>query len=45
MAFLKPIQDKYNKISDKEVLDMLSENAKYINKIAEKKIQEVYEKV
>jgi hypothetical protein len=24
---------------------MLSENAKYINKIAEKKIQEVYEKV
>ncbi len=45
MAFLKPIQDKYNQISDKEVLDLLAENAKYVNQIAEKKIQEVYEKI
>jgi chorismate mutase len=45
MAFLKPIQDKYNQISDQEVLDLLAENAKYVNEIAEAKIKDVYEKV
>jgi tryptophanyl-tRNA synthetase len=45
IAFLKLIQDKYNKIPDKEVTDLLAENAKYVNEIAEKKIQDVYEKV
>ncbi len=45
MAFLTPIQDKYNQISDKEVIDLLAENAKYVNKIAEKKIQDVYQKI
>jgi hypothetical protein len=45
MAFLQPIQDKYNKISDKEVLELLAENAKYVNEISKKKIEDVYEKV
>ena len=36
MAFLNPIQEKYNKISDKEVIDMLAENAKYIIDLAKK---------
>ncbi len=45
MAFLTPIQDKYNKISDQEVIKLLQENAKYVNEISKKKIEEVYTKV
>jgi tryptophanyl-tRNA synthetase len=45
IAFLKPIQEKYVKISDKEILDLLDKNAKAVNVLAENKIQDVYEKI
>jgi tryptophanyl-tRNA synthetase len=45
IALVKPIQEKYAKISDKEILDLLAKNAKIVNKMAEKKIQEVYKKI
>ena len=45
MWTLKPIQEKYAKISDKEIVDLLQKNAKIANKIAVKKIEEVYKKV
>lgn len=45
IAFLKPIQETYAKISDKEILDLLDKNAKIVCKIAEKKIDEVYKKI
>lgn len=45
VTFLKPIQEKYAKITDKEILDLLSKNAKIVNVIAEKKIEEVYKKI
>lgn len=45
IAFLKPIQEKYAKISDKEIFDLLAKNAKTVNAIAEKKIAEVYKKI
>jgi len=44
-AFLQPIQEKYDQISDQEIKDLLKKNAIKANEIAEKKIQEVYEKV
>jgi hypothetical protein len=45
MDFVRPIQAKYHKITDKEISDLLAKNAKIANKIAEKKIQTVYEKI
>jgi tryptophanyl-tRNA synthetase len=45
ITFLKPIQEKYTQISDKEILDLLAKNAKIVNGIAEKKIAEVYKKI
>lgn len=45
MDFLKPIQARYAEISDEEVSTLLAKNAKVANKIAEKKIQDVYAKV
>ncbi len=45
MAFIRPIQEKYAKIKDEEIVDLLEKNAKTMNKIAEKKIQEVYKKI
>ena len=45
MAFLTPIQEKYNQISDKEISDLLAKNNKKVNELAEKKIQEVYSRV
>ncbi|HKL44379.1 MAG TPA: tryptophan--tRNA ligase, partial [Candidatus Absconditabacterales bacterium] len=45
MEFLKPIQERYSQISDQEVIDLLAKNAKYVNEIAEKKIQDVYRKI
>lgn len=45
IVFLKPIQEKYNQISDQEILDLLSKNAKITNEIASKKIEEVYKKI
>ena len=45
MAFLTPIQTKYASIDDKEILDLLKQNAKKVNLLAEQKIAEVYKKV
>ncbi|MEI8252957.1 MAG: hypothetical protein WCG25_04335 [bacterium] len=45
IAFLKPIQEKYNQISDQEILDLLERNAKIVNEIANKKVEEVYKKI
>lgn len=45
MDFVKPIQERYKKITDKEIIDLLEKNAKIVNKIAEKKIAEVYKKI
>ena len=45
IAFVKPIQEKYKKISDKEIIDLLKKNAKKVNELAKKKIEEVYKKV
>lgn len=45
MAFLTPIQEKYNQISNQEISDMLTKNNKIVNEIADKKIQEVYNKI
>ena len=45
LAFVKPIQEKYAKISDQEIIDLLKKNAEKVNKLAEKKIEEVYKKV
>jgi hypothetical protein len=45
IAFVQPIQEKYNKISDKEIIDLLYKNAKKVNELAQKKIEEVYKKI
>lgn len=43
--FVKPIQEKYAKISDKEIIDLLEKNAKKVNELAQKKIEDVYKKI
>ena len=45
MAFLTPIQEKYNQISDQEISDMLAKSRNIVSEISEKKIKQVYEKV
>ena len=45
MAFVGPIQARYAELNDQEILDMLAQNAKKVNLIAEAKIKEVYKKV
>lgn len=45
IAFIKPIQEKYAKIPDQEIIDLLAKNAKIVNKIATKKIEEIYKKI
>lgn len=45
ISFLQPFQERYNKLSDKEVVKILEKGAKNIRKIAEKKMKEVKEKV
>jgi len=45
IAFVKPIQEKYTKISDKEITDLLEKNAQKVNELAKKKIDDVYKKV
>ena len=45
MAFLAPIQEKYNQISDQEISDMLAKSRKIVSEISEKKIKQVYEKI
>ncbi len=45
IAFLKPIQEKYNLVSDEDILKILEKNAKILNEIANKKIEEIYKKI
>jgi len=45
LAFVTPIQEKYAKITDKEIIDLLAKNAKKVNILAQKKIEEVYKKI
>ncbi len=45
IAFLKPIQEKYAQISDQEITDLLAKNAKIVNEIASKKVEEVYKRI
>ncbi len=45
MELVRPIQEKYKKISDKEIMDLLEKNAKIVKKISEKKIEDVYKKI
>jgi tryptophanyl-tRNA synthetase len=44
-AYLKPIQEKYRAITDEEVIALLTKNQQKVGAIAEKKIQEVYQKI
>lgn len=43
--FLEPFQKRYNSLSDKEVMQILEDGAEKVRKIAEKKMQEVKEKI
>lgn len=43
--FLQPFQERYNQISDEEVLKILKNGTQYASAIAEKKIKEVKRKV
>ncbi len=45
IALVQPIQEKYAKISDQDIIDLLAKNAKIVNKIATKKIEDVYKKI
>jgi len=45
VSFLKPFQEKYNKLSDQEVLDILKTGAEKAKPLAEKKLKEVKEKI
>lgn len=45
MAFVTPIQTKYNQINEEDILKLISRNTEKVSLIADKKIQEVYKKV
>ena len=45
IAFVTPIQEKYNSIADQDIIAMLAKNADRANVIASKKIDDVYKKV
>ena len=45
MAFITPIQQKYNTISDEQTIALLTKNATHANTLANKKIEDVYKKV
>lgn len=45
MDFLTPIQERYNKITDQEILAILEKSTKHANEIAQAKITDVYKKV
>lgn len=45
IAFVQPIQKKYAEIPDQEIIDLLKKNAKKVNELAQKKIEEVYKKI
>ena len=43
--YLQPIQERYQNISDQEIIEIIQKNTPYIQGLAEKKIQEVYKKI
>lgn len=43
--FLKPFQEKYNSLDDKEVLSILEEGAQKVRPLAKKKLEEVKKKI
>jgi hypothetical protein len=45
MDLLRPVQEKYASIPDQDILNLLEKNAKIVNEIAKKKIEDVYKKV
>jgi tryptophanyl-tRNA synthetase len=45
IAFIKPIQEKYAKIKDKEIINLVKKNTESMKKISEKKINEIYKKI
>jgi len=45
LAFSQPIQKRYQQISDQEIKDLLTKNAIKVSQMAEKKIEDVYQKV
>ena len=45
IAFVQPIQAKYAKISDQEIIDLVQKNTAKVNVLAEAKIAEVYKKI
>lgn len=45
IAFVQPIQEKYAKISDEEIINLMEKNKKIVNEISEKKIAEIYKKI
>jgi len=45
IEFVKPIQEKYNQLSEKEVIKILEENEKKANKIANQNIQKIYDMI
>jgi tryptophanyl-tRNA synthetase len=44
-AYLKPVQEKYKATSDEEIINLLATNKAKVSAIAEKKIQDVYQKI
>jgi len=45
MNFVRPIQEKYNNLTDEEVIKILEKNEEKANKIANEKIQKVYDAI
>jgi tryptophanyl-tRNA synthetase len=42
IEFVKPIQEKYNQLSDEQVIKILETNEKKANEVANKNIEKVY---
>ncbi len=45
VEFVKPIQERYNKITDEEIIAIINESTPKAQAIAQAKIEEVYKKV
>ena len=45
MRFLRPIQERYNQITDEDIIKIIKESTPKAQAIAEKKLDEVYKKV
>jgi len=45
MNFVKPIQEKYNNLTDEEVIKILEKNEKKVNQIANENIKKIYQAI